>query len=156
MKSVLSSECSGMLDAQPATVYPARPDDPSRNSKVGFWSEHRCIYFLAIVLSTIVAVGMKFDLTCRQRNLSSTPALNLYSVVPNCIILSHLLFPVTQRSKVCPIRCDLWLKKKKPNIKWTTLGLPLDDHKRTAPATDYGKLQLGILYHYGSFLLSLG
>ena len=49
-----SSECSGMLDAQPATVYPASPDDPSRNLKFGFWSEHHCIYFLTIVLSTIV------------------------------------------------------------------------------------------------------
>ncbi|XP_071492807.1 cytochrome b5 reductase 4-like [Diadema antillarum] len=33
-------------------------------------------------------------------------------------------------------RCDLWLKKKNPNIKWTTLGLPLDDHKRLDPITD--------------------
>ena len=32
-------------------------------------------YFLTIVLSTIVAVGMKFVPTCRQRNLSSTTAL---------------------------------------------------------------------------------
>ena len=40
-----------------------------------FWLEHHCIYFLTIVLSTIVAVGMKFDSTCRQRNLSSTTAL---------------------------------------------------------------------------------
>ena len=77
MKSALSSECSGMLDAQPTTVYPASPDDPSRNSKFGFWSEHHCIYFLTIVLSTIVAVGMKFDLTCRQRNLSSMTALRV-------------------------------------------------------------------------------
>ena len=71
----VSSECSGILDAQPATVYPASPDVPSRNSKFGFWSQHHCIYFLTIVLSTIVAVGMKFDLTCQQRNLSSTTAL---------------------------------------------------------------------------------
>ena len=75
MKSALSSECSSMLDAQPATVYPTSPDDPSCNSKFGFWSEHHYIYFLTIVLSTIVAVGMKFDPTCRQRNLSSTTAL---------------------------------------------------------------------------------
>ena len=33
-KSMLSRECSGMLDAQPATVYPGSPDDPSRNSEV--------------------------------------------------------------------------------------------------------------------------
>ena len=46
-----------MLDAQLATVYPASPDDPSLNSKFGFWSKHLCIYFLTIVLSTIVAVG---------------------------------------------------------------------------------------------------
>ena len=65
-----------MLDAQPATVvYPASPDDPSCNSKFGFWSEHHCIYFLTIVLSRIVAVGMKFDPTCRQRNLFSMTAL---------------------------------------------------------------------------------
>ena len=64
-----------MLDAQPAIVYPTSPDDLSRNSKFGFWSGHHCIYFLTTVLSTIVAVGMKFDLTCRQRNLSSTTAL---------------------------------------------------------------------------------
>ena len=63
-KSALSSECSCMLNTQPATVYPASPDDPSRNSKVGFWLEHHCIY-----------VGIKFDPTCRQRNLSSTTAL---------------------------------------------------------------------------------
>ena len=31
-KSVLSSECSGMLDAQPATVYPTSPDDESRKT----------------------------------------------------------------------------------------------------------------------------
>ena len=31
--------------------------------------------FLTIVLSTVVAVEMKFDPTCRQRNLSSTTAL---------------------------------------------------------------------------------
>ena len=66
---------SSMLDAQPATVYLASPSDPSRNSKFGSWSEHRCIYFLTIVLSTIVAVGMNFDPTCRQRNLSLTTAL---------------------------------------------------------------------------------
>ena len=53
----------------------ASPDDPSRNSKFGFWLEHHRIYFLTIILSTIVAVGMKFDPTCRQRNLSSTTAL---------------------------------------------------------------------------------
>ena len=35
-ESTLSSECSGMLDAQPATVYPASPDDPSHNSKLDF------------------------------------------------------------------------------------------------------------------------
>ena len=64
-----------MLDAQPAAVYPASPDDPSRKSKFGFWLEHHRIYFLTIVLSTNVAVGMKFDPTCRQRNLSSTTAL---------------------------------------------------------------------------------
>ena len=28
-----------MLDAQPATVYPASPDDTPRNLKFGFWSE---------------------------------------------------------------------------------------------------------------------
>ena len=56
-----------MLDAQPATVYPVSPDDPSHNSKFGFWTEHHCIYFLTIVLLTIVAVGMKFYPTCRQR-----------------------------------------------------------------------------------------
>ena len=72
-KSTLLSEC--ILDAQPATVYPASPNDLSRNSKIGFWSEHHCIYFLTIVLSTIVAVGMTFAPTCRQRNLSSTTAL---------------------------------------------------------------------------------
>ena len=65
-KSALSSECSGMLDAQPATVYPTSLDDPSRDAKFGFWSEHHCIYLLTIVLSTIVAIGMKFDLTYRQ------------------------------------------------------------------------------------------
>ena len=64
------------VDAQPATVYPASPNDPSRNSKFGFWSEHHCIYFLTIVLSTIVAVGIKFDPTCRQRNLSSITAIH--------------------------------------------------------------------------------
>ena len=60
-----ASECSGMLDAQPAAVYPASPDDPSRNSKFGFWSEHHRIYLLTIVLSTIVTVGMKFDTACQ-------------------------------------------------------------------------------------------
>ena len=69
-----------MLDAQPATVYPASPDDLSRNSKFGFWLEHHCIYFLTIVLSTIVAVVMKFDPTCRERNLSSTTALEIAGV----------------------------------------------------------------------------
>ena len=64
-----------MLDAQPAAVYPASPDDPSYNSMFGFLSEHHRIHFLTIVLSTIVAVGMKFDPTFRQRNLSSTTAL---------------------------------------------------------------------------------
>ena len=71
-KSTLSCD---MLDAQPATVYQASTDDPSRNSKFGFWLEHRCIYFLTIVLSTILAVRMKFDPTCRQRNLSFMMAL---------------------------------------------------------------------------------
>ena len=87
-KSVLSSECSGMLDAQPATVYLASPDDPSCNSKYGFWSEHHFIYFLTIVLSTIVIVGMKFDPTCRQRNLSSTMALmfSLFTVTSDFFI----------------------------------------------------------------------
>ena len=66
-----------MLDAQPAAVYSASPDDPSRKSKFEFWLEHHRIYFLTIVLSTNVAVGMKFDPTCRQRNLSSTTALDL-------------------------------------------------------------------------------
>ena len=47
-KSVLSSECSGMLDAQPATVYPTSPDDPACNLKFGFWSEHHCTSFLTI------------------------------------------------------------------------------------------------------------
>ena len=75
LRKMLSSECSGMLDTQPVTISPASPDDPSRNSKFGFWSEYHCIYFLTIVLSTIVAVGIKFDPTCRQRNLSSTTAL---------------------------------------------------------------------------------
>ena len=75
MKSVLSSECTSMLDAQPTTVYPTSPDDPSRNSKFGFWSEHHCIYFLTIVSSTVVAGGMKVGPTCRQRDLSSTTAL---------------------------------------------------------------------------------
>ncbi|XP_063954853.1 cytochrome b5 reductase 4-like isoform X2 [Lytechinus pictus] len=49
----------------------------------------------------------------------------------------HPNVKVTQRKGNMPIRCDLWLKKKNPNIKWTTLGLPLDDHKKTAPTTDY-------------------
>eukprot|EP00057_Strongylocentrotus_purpuratus_P029176 XP_011683650.1 PREDICTED: cytochrome b5 reductase 4 [Strongylocentrotus purpuratus] len=49
----------------------------------------------------------------------------------------HPNIKVTQRKGNMPMRCDLWLKKKNPNIKWTTLGLPLDDHKKTAPATDY-------------------
>ena len=48
---------------------------PMIHWKFGFWSELHCIYFLTIVLSTIVAVRMKFDLTCRQRNLSSTTSL---------------------------------------------------------------------------------
>ena len=39
----------------------------------GICLEHPCIYFLTIV----VDVGMKFDPTCRQRNLSSTTALVL-------------------------------------------------------------------------------
>ena len=43
--------------------------------KFGSWSEHHCIYFLTIVLLTIVDIVMKFDPTCRQRNLSSTTAL---------------------------------------------------------------------------------
>ena len=64
-----------MLDAQPATVYPASPNDPLRNSMFGIWLEHCCIYFLTIVLLTIVAIGMKFDPTCQQRNLSSMTAL---------------------------------------------------------------------------------
>ena len=53
---------------------PGQSDDPSRNLKFAFWSEHHCFYFLTVVLSTIVTVGMKFDPTCRQRNLSSTTA----------------------------------------------------------------------------------
>ena len=81
VKSTLSSECSGMLDAQPTTIYPASPDEPSRNSKFGFWSEHHCIYFLTIVLSSIVAVGMKFNPTCRQRNLSSMTALQRSKII---------------------------------------------------------------------------
>ena len=35
-----------MLDAQPVPVYPASPDDPPRNSKFGFWSEHHWICFV--------------------------------------------------------------------------------------------------------------
>ena len=46
-KSVLSSECSGMLDAQPADVYPGSLDDPSRNLKFGFWSEHHSAAFIS-------------------------------------------------------------------------------------------------------------
>ena len=64
-----------MLDAQPATVYPASPNDLLRNSKL-----KHCIYFLTIVLSTIVAVGMKFDPTCRQKILSSTTELEIATV----------------------------------------------------------------------------
>ena len=61
-----------MLDAQPA-VYPASPEDPLRNSKLDFGRNIKCrIYFVTIVLSTIVAVGMNFVPTCQQRNLSST------------------------------------------------------------------------------------
>ena len=44
-KSALSSECRGMLHAQPATIYPASPDDPLHNSKFGLWSEHHYILF---------------------------------------------------------------------------------------------------------------
>ena len=58
------------------------PDDPSHNLKFGFWSEHHCIYFLTIVLSTIVVVRIKFYPTCQQRNLSSTTALNYISIIP--------------------------------------------------------------------------
>ena len=43
------------------TVYPASPDDPSRNLEFGFWSEHHfVIYFLTIVLSTLDS--------CRRRD----------------------------------------------------------------------------------------
>ena len=70
------------------------PDDPSHNSKFGFWSEHHCIYFLTIVLSTVVAVRMKFDLTCRQRNLSSMTALRSvhFSVSSVCCFLEFQPF----------------------------------------------------------------
>ena len=48
-KSVLSSECSAMLNAQPVTVYPASPrspDDPSRNSKLDFvWNVTAFIFW---------------------------------------------------------------------------------------------------------------
>ena len=74
-ESALSSLCSSMLDAQPATVYPASPDDPSHNSKLDFGRNVTAFIFLTIVLSTIVAVGMNFDPTCRQRNLSWMMAL---------------------------------------------------------------------------------
>ncbi|XP_030828479.1 cytochrome b5 reductase 4-like [Strongylocentrotus purpuratus] len=57
--------------------------------------------------------------------------------MPNLFIYGLTHSTVTQRKGNMPMRCDLWLKKKNPNIKWTTLGLPLDDHKKTAPATDY-------------------
>ena len=67
---MLSSECSGMLDTQPTTVYLANPDDPSRNLKFGFWSNTSLHLF-----PDHCFVGMKFDPTCRQRNLSSTTAL---------------------------------------------------------------------------------
>ena len=49
LPKALSRECSGMLDAQPGTIYLASPVDPSHNSKFGFWSEYHCIYFLTIV-----------------------------------------------------------------------------------------------------------
>ena len=91
-KSSLSSKCSGMLDAQPI-VYLASLNDPwSHNSKFGFWSEHHCIYFLTIVLSTniIVAVRMKFDPTCRQRSLSSMTALEEANF-KKALWLCHLL-----------------------------------------------------------------
>ena len=52
------------------------------SASFGFWSEHHCIYFLTIVLLTIVDVGMKFDLTCLQRNLSSMTALVARKVTP--------------------------------------------------------------------------
>ena len=48
-KHPCQASCSGMLDDQPATVYPASPDDPSHNLKFGIWWEHHCIYFLTIV-----------------------------------------------------------------------------------------------------------
>ena len=87
-----------MLNAQPATVYLASPDDPSRtNLKFGFWSEHHCIYFLTIVLLTIVAIGMKFDPTCRQRNLSSTTAL-LITADHFLWLTERVLFPTTLKT----------------------------------------------------------
>ena len=82
LRKALSSECSSMLDTQPVAIYPASPDDHRGTHKFGFWSEYHCIYFLTIVLSTIVAVGKKFDLTCRQRNLSSTTALMMTPPIP--------------------------------------------------------------------------
>ena len=93
-----ASECSSMRDAQPAAVYPATPDDPSRNLKFGFWSEHHRIYFLTIVLSTVVAVGMKFDPTCRQRNLSSTTAL-IFTI---CFDIIHLAPAKRRKKKIYP------------------------------------------------------
>ena len=87
-----------MLDAQPAAVYPASPDDPSRKSKFGFWLEHHRIYSLTIVLLTNVAVGMRFDPTCRQRNLSSTTAL----IVLNAPLREH--GPTMNRAIVNPAR----------------------------------------------------
>ena len=74
-----------MLDAQPATVYLASLDAPLHDSEFGFWSEHHRIHFLTIVLSTNVAVGMKFDPTCP---LGSVPDLKLCACLLN-LLYSH-------------------------------------------------------------------
>ena len=64
-----------------------------------FGRTHHCIYFLTVVLSKIVDVGMKFDPTCRQRNLSSTTAL---VVTFSALTLTGKTFPFHDKAMLIP------------------------------------------------------
>ena len=110
-----------MLDAQLAAVYPASPNDPSRNSKFGFWSQHHRIYFLNIVLSTIIAgrdeiwpemstkksvlddstnglfhEGAKSDVSANAFSIIASLLQFIFTLVINAVLIK-MLFIVLQR-----------------------------------------------------------
>ena len=81
-----------MLDAQPAAVYPASPDDPSRKSKFGFgWN---ITAFISWPLFCRQMSPSGWNLTRhhhRQRNLSSMTALLICPVFPKTYTMGKYL-----------------------------------------------------------------